>query len=628
MISKSPTFSPTYRVDEGGTIPNPGYCIEGIEFATYPPSPAFGEAVMIIAESLPSGSPKGQDNQPTIVDLVHPEHGRWEYEWVLWRLAFRGGREFVNAYLSQLSNREDRGDFEKRKRTTPIPAFAKAAINDVKNQIIHRIGSVRRTGGPASFLSAAAGRDGGVDLRGSTMLWFIATEVLPELLVMGRVAVYVDAPQVTGDYIDPNQPASNHPYLYTYTRENIRNWAYNVQGQLTQVLLRDYVNVVEPITNLPLHTVARYRFLWLNQTTDPTTGNPIRQVGVAIFDDKGKLQSKGFLNLPEIPVRIFSVSESLMADIANHQVALMNMESADIISSLKSSFPIYTEQRDARYQSNHLQKANLPPEVRSSVSQTLESDIRGHDHDSDEIVAGPNHGRYYGAGLERPDFISPSIDPMKASMEKQAKLKEDIRNLLSLSLSNLKSSNVSGHAKVLEMEGTEAGLNAIGKELEHGEREIARSWGHYLGTTDYTEIIYPEQYTNKTDDDRLKEAEGYSQYADALPSATYRKSIQTQIAISLLQGRVSDETLQAISKEIQDSKYPTSNAVTIQADVDAGLVSASTGSIARGYPPEEAAKASEEHAQRLARIAKAQSSPNKPLTPIEAEQRGVTDLGV
>ncbi len=607
---------PTFR---GGDEPNPNispYCIDGISFVTFPPSPAFGERVIAVAESLPAKAPSDQDNAtPSIADLIHPEYNRWSYEWFLWRSAYEGGRQFVHAYLSQFSNREDAGDFEKRKRVTPVSAFAKAGINDIKNQVVKRITATVRRGGPESYLSACRGQNGGVDLKGSTMEWFIQSEILPELLVMGKFAVFVDAPPAQ-DFNLPIPP-ENHPYLYKYTREHIRNWSYNETGKLTQILLRDYVEVVEPTTRLPIGTEARFRFLWLT---------PDNQVGVAIFDSAGQYSTHTILNIPEIPVRIYQLPHSLMADVANHQVALMNMESSDVASALKAGFAIYIEQRDARYESSHLKQSNLPPEVRSAVSETLESDIRGHDYDAEEVPVGPSHGRYYGVGMNPPAFITPPTDPIKASMAKQQALKEDIRILLNLSLANMATPNVSADAKALEQEGTEAGFNAIARELEHGESLIAKSWAQYVGSKEVTTIIYPDQYVQESDDDRISRASKLSTFASSIPSEKYRKAVQVEVARILLQGKIDEDSLNQIVREIQASKYPTSDPAIIQTDVQTGLVSAATGSLARGYDPSEAKTAAQEHLTRVAAIASAQAPKRDPTKLTNAADRGVKDL--
>ena len=79
---------------------------------------------------------------------------------------------------------------------TPIPKFAEAAINDIRNAIYQRMRDITRKGGSKAYQYAVNGNNLGVDHRGATMNAFIGVKVLTELLVMGRVGVFVDAPPV------------------------------------------------------------------------------------------------------------------------------------------------------------------------------------------------------------------------------------------------------------------------------------------------------------------------------------------------------------------------------------------------------------------------------------------------
>ena len=54
-------------------------------------------------------------------------------------------------------------DFNDRLEMTPIPAFARLAINDVRNSIFQRMRNITRRGGSASYQSAVAGLNLGVD---------------------------------------------------------------------------------------------------------------------------------------------------------------------------------------------------------------------------------------------------------------------------------------------------------------------------------------------------------------------------------------------------------------------------------------------------------------------------------
>ena len=65
---------------------------------------------------------------------------------------------FVTSYLEQFSAIvRSRKDFNGRRAVTPIPAFAKAAVNDIRNSIYQRMSDVLRIGGSGAYQQAVAG---------------------------------------------------------------------------------------------------------------------------------------------------------------------------------------------------------------------------------------------------------------------------------------------------------------------------------------------------------------------------------------------------------------------------------------------------------------------------------------
>jgi hypothetical protein len=54
---------------------------------------------------------------------------------------------------------------------------------------------------------------------------------------------------------------------------------------------------------------------------------------------------------------VFNISDSLLADAADYQIALLNLNSADLGFALKANYPVYTEQVDWRSESPHLKQA-------------------------------------------------------------------------------------------------------------------------------------------------------------------------------------------------------------------------------------------------------------------------------
>jgi hypothetical protein len=144
-----------------------------------------------------------------------------------------------------------------------VPAFAKAAVNDVKDAIFQRIADVTRKGGSQIYQNAVIGKDGGVDLAGTTMNSFIGRLILKELLTMSRVGVFVDMPELPGDTIKDQQ--GKRPYIYHYRAEDILNWDINMRNGILykKLLLRDRFYKINEETGLPIETQERYRFMWV-----------------------------------------------------------------------------------------------------------------------------------------------------------------------------------------------------------------------------------------------------------------------------------------------------------------------------------------------------------------------------
>jgi hypothetical protein len=550
-------------------------------------------------------------NSDLIGDIVHPDYN--DTLWAKWRLVYEGGDDFVEEYLEQFSRREDSGQFAKRKRLTPIPGFAKGAINEIKNAIFERAVEISRKDGPKTYQEAMQGRLGGVDLRGGTMNWFIGHKVLPELLPMKRVGIYIDQPKIGSTLA---AKGDQHPYLYTYTSENIRSWAFDDYGTMTNLLLRDWIYVYHEVSGLPRGLQARYRHYRLVK----------EGVSLTVYNSESTEIAQELLKLPEIPFVLLELPTSLLADVANHQIALLNMESSDISYALNSNFPFYTEKENPK--NNHLVKKaqqqfrqsvvntgnnvpgyEFPVMPGESLATNPTDSVCGTDgpNSDSEINVGTMHGRKYTE--ERPAFINPSPEPLEVSMKKQAELKKDVRSLIHLALSNMSPKMASAESKGIDLQGLEAGLAAIGLELENGERKIARVWSAYEGTkTQVATVSYPSQYSLKSIKDKQDEVDQLQELRDELPSPTAKKELNKKIVTIALSGSVGAETLDRINRELGEALVPSTSIDTLNTDVEAGLVSIETASKSKGYPKDEPIKAAAEHAARLARIQKAQET--------------------
>lgn len=540
-----------------------------------------------------------------ITTYRHPWYSGHAADWRKWRLVYEGGDCFVDAYLKPFSDREDNADFRSRKCMTPVPAFAKAAVNDIKNSLYSRFCDIARRGGSTGYQSAIQGQDNGVDLHGSSMNGFMGTQVLPELLVMAKVGVYVDMPELPGNNLLAS--AGTRPYIYMYRAEEICSWTWRPDrpDEFGSVLLCDYVDQCCPDTGLPNGQWARYRHLWIAEDGRVhckfynEEGLPVDKTGLVAEDEF-------ILNIDYIPFVVLELNNSLLADVANHQIALLNMESADVAYAVKGNFVFYTEQRDPRLESPHL-KPKKPDGTGTNSAQTAAA--------TESIEVGTIQGRAYAPQMDRPGFIAPPSEPLEVSMKKEDQLKEDIRTLVNLSLSNIKSTFASAESKAMDERGLESGLGYIGLVLEHGERKIAKYWAAYEGSGEIATIKYPEKYSLMSDKERDSRIKQMSTVRDAVPSITFRRTVNKEIATVMVGHQVSIEQLDAIHAEIDKAPAFSADPDVIDKAVVGGYLDRELAAELMGYPEGTADKANEEAAERQAQIAESQ-----------AGARGVSDM--
>jgi len=566
-------------------------------------------------------------DKPKMISVRHPYYVNDSIYWQHWRETYEGGDLYVRKYLQKFSERETDVDFNARIAMTPTPAFAKAAINDVRNSIFQRLTDVLRRDGSETYASAMEGNNGGVDNKGNSMQSFMGINVLTELLVMGRVGVYVDSPVLTG--AGTLADVGNHrPYLYPYVAEDILAWTIakpEQPGYFKALLLRDrgvdFKMELNYGIQMPTGTFTRYRLIWLDEMTGRVNmmfydheDNPIDQWGMPVSPDQ-PIQ----LDMDRIPFAMMDIGGSLLKDVSYHQKALLNLVSSDINYALKSNFPFYVEQKDMRAVGAHLKDHVLD----DGSSFTSKNEKPGKN-----VTSGVSHGRVYDLKADQPAFINPSSEPLVASMKLQEKLEDDIRKLVNLAVQNKVGQRVtSAEALKLSDQGLEAGLSYIGLVLEGAERQIAEFWAAYENKNESNRKIalvkYPDRYSLKDNKDRIEEAERLSDLMDTVPGDTVKKEVAKSIAVALLSGRVDVAKLDTIFGEIDGANYTTSDAEVIIKSQEAGLVSEKTASEALGFGPDEIEQARKDHAARAIRILQAQTSARQT---VDAQARGVEDL--
>lgn len=544
----------------------------------------------------------GPPNAMPIIDSRHPAFLARISDFEKWRFTYLGGDDFRNRYLERFSTRETQLEFESRRKMTPIPGFAKAAINDIRNSIFQRMRDIVRTGGSQDYQRAIAGDDMGVDRRGSTMNAFLGMRILTELLVMGRVGVFVDNTIVNGPTLA--EAGDSRPYLYAYQTEDILSWTCakpEDPSEFQALLLRDSCLNYDPKTLLPLQTYSRYRMLWIDQATGLVNLQFYNVGGMPVDRDGNPSTGPTVLELKRIPFVLLDIGDSLIKDVCQHQIALLNLVSSDVNYALKSNFPIIAIQRDMRAVGGHLKVASNPDGTATSGGQgAADTDLK----------VGVTQGIAYDLRTDRPDFINPSPDPLKASMGLQVKLEEDIRKLVNLAVVSL-ASRASAESKSMDNQGLEAGLSFIGLVLESAERRIAEFWSAYEERNPTKRVVatikYPDRYSLKTDLDRITEATKLADLMYAVPGRTIKREISKSIVQALFGGKVDVDTLTTIATEVDGADFTTSDPKTIISASEAGLVGDKTASIALGFSDTEYKQAQQDHLDRAVRLLQAQA---------------------
>ena len=553
-------------------------------------------------------------NVSLVTDIRHPYWRSKFNEWRKWRLVSEGGDEFINKYLEMFSGRESLDDFNLRKRITPTPNFAKSSVTEINNSIFQRLIDVTRKGGSQTYQDAIRGIGDGIDLQGSSMNSFLGLQVLPELLPMSRVGVFVDMPILSGSTMSAQ--LLERPYVYLYTAENILSWRRRngTPDEFQSVLLKDFVEETNHSFGLPDKTIERFRLVFIDEEDDlvhikfferfqtsDTVNSEVRERQIDQFGNPTDIDI--ILDVDRIPFVLVELSDSLLSNIANHQIALLNLESSDVSYALTSNFQFYTEQRSA-LDMTHLKNAAGGDEGTSDEANASVTKERG-------IEVGAHHGRLYPMGTDRPDFIHPSSEPLLASMSKQQQLKQDIRDLVNLNLSNIKPKLQSAESKQIDEHGLEAGLSALGLVLEHAERKIATFYAMMEGTNKVATVLYPETWALRTESDRRNEVKELQELRNAVPSVKFSKAISVQLANVVLGQKLSREDLGAIVKEIESASAVSADPDIIFQALEAGVLDLKTAALLLGYPESVVAAAKKDHAERIARIAEAQTANNQ-----------------
>lgn len=319
--------------------------------------------------------------------------------------------------------------------------------------------------------------------------------------------------------------------------------------------------------------------------------------GTEIYDlENGRVKitfdgKSAYINIPKIPAYLCDSCCSIIDDACEYQIALMNLESSDLGYCLQSNYPFLHEQYDPKAGSQFLK-----PTANTTGTETERT-----------AETGAKKGRRRPHPLDPPGFIAPPTEPIKISMEKQAQLENRIKSIINGKVENI---------------GNGQGLLYIASILQAMEIKIAEFFHYYLGKTNNTKIIYPQYFDTLTFEEKKERIDQLQKVSSSVPSKTYSKAVSKEVAKLTIGHSVAYEVMEKIESEVDAADYLTSDPEILASDVENGLVSHATASIARGYPASEVEIAKKEHAERLAEIAKSQTQGLG-----AGAARGVPDVG-
>jgi len=503
-------------------------------------------------------------------------------DWIDWRYCYEGGRIFRERYLLPFSDRESVKEFERRRSLTPIPGYAQSGVDRVKNSLIQRLPDINRHGGTRTWKKAMDGELGGVDLKGSTMDSFLAHDIIPDMLVMGRIGTLVDAPELENEdqLLMADIPDDFRPFYNPFCVEDIHEIhpaPHDSPSDWSAILLEERETKVD-VWNASDECIRTFRYFWLN----PDRGN---RMSVQRISDQGDAMGPPVhTNLVRIPFTFADIRISLMSKVCAHQIAMLNMISADTSNSVDQNFPIMVRQRDNTNNAG-------------GGADHLVDDVGG---DGSEVEAGVNKGIWYGKNAAPPAYINAPSEPLEISLKMRDDLKTQVYELIFGTLTSISE------------DGTiESGLASAGSALQRYENRLADYYTAYEETRPskrtQVSIEYPTTWSLKTQEERIAEAKQFLELIDQLPGREGRKAAIERVYDIMFRGLVSTEKLEEMKKAARDAPFTTSNPDIIFTALDKFAVGPQTASVALGFDDDEWEKAAEERDRRAASMIAAQS---------------------
>jgi hypothetical protein len=439
---------------------------------------------------------------------------------------------------------------------------------------------------------------------------FIGTKIILELMTMRQVGVMVDRDPLPPK-TERGREETTHPYLAISKVENIRNFVERDEGVYQKLLLSQWATRVDR-NGLPVDKVEIFKFLEL--TPDG--------VKVSFYNKQDQLlleppYAPRVIELDFIPFHIFEISESLLTDLSDYQISLANLAASDMNLAVKANFPFLVMQYDPIFDRTRQKEAVISSKDQTTVRDqttidlstqaTKDGSAEQHRITGEQVSqVGSGHGIRYPKGMDAPAFINPDPESLTASRKFSGELEEDINILANIALSNVEPRRQTEGKKKMDEGQKEEGLSYIGTELQFGENKIGSFWSKFEEEESKPSVAYPQNYSLKSEADRLKEAEALREETDKIPSKTFQKAMAKRRATILVGHHIGPKDLAKIHSEIEKAPVMATDADTIATDIESNLVGEEMASEIRGYPPGQVEKARGDHAKRVQRINAAQ----------------------
>lgn len=476
----------------------------------------------------------------------------------LGRACFEGGPNYLKTSLKIIRSRESNNAFATRMSFAYDPGIARSNLFRLKDILSQGLDKVTRTGLKDYALAMQ-----NVNGEGKDITTFMQDDVLNELFATSGVYAFMDRVLDTDQFV-----------ISLIRRENIIGKKFD---PITKKLIGLKFYAVVPSVSEDGYAIG---------------GNSVTSGEIVREGDGYRLtlgDTSYYYDIDRIPVAYFELKVHLLEGVIPLDQAIINLASSDLIQALDNNVAIYVEQV------HHAELAQRLMQEPQTDATKRERDLR--------------KGIQYPIGVERPGFINQSDVPIRASMAKQDVIAQQIREKILRNLSDLS-----------ESRDADGGLSVLASYLQSFERQLVDIWKSFKKSKADIQVIYPTEFTLLTPAEISSRVASNTEQIDKTTSMTMKKSLLKENASLLLKGKVSDEVLSKIYTEIEQANIIALNPELVLKQFEAGIIGTEQATTVSGYPAEEARKAEEDRARRLAIIAASQAAG------FNGAARGVTDL--